>query len=351
MKTSKLTHDFLTQVLDYNAETGVFLWKVATSPRVSVGQEAGAISSGRRYIAVLGEKVLAHRLAWFYVTKEWPSGNVAPIDGNHGNVAFSNLKVETLSETARRAKVRTTNRSGHRGVSWSASKGRWQSVIGRDGRRIHLGYFGDATAAAAAYEAAAAELPEEGGTKTEWNEVRRRRHVMRIVWNRITRETNGHNPWPSFETFLLDVPTAPSVHHTLGAADASRAFGRDNFAWLEPAAKRTWKAPRDYHRARDLDRSFGISTEEYEAMRAAQNGLCAICEQPERQMRGGTLKRLAVDHDHKTDAVRALLCSECNQGLGKFGDSVELLSKAIAYLRRHSGAGTVVPLTVVGETS
>lgn len=39
-----------------------------------------------------------------------------------------------------------------------------------------------------------------------------------------------------------------------------------------------------------------------------------------------------VDHDHQTGAVRGLLCSEHNTGLGKFGDSVEMLRRAIDYL-------------------
>jgi len=65
-------------------------------------------------------------------------------------------------------------------------------------------------------------------------------------------------------------------------------------------------------------------------MHLAQDGLCAICKKPE--VEG---KSLAVDHDHKTQTVRFLLCKNCNQGLGFFLDSPVLLARAAQYLLSH----------------
>ncbi len=45
-----------------------------------------------------------------------------------------------------------------------------------------------------------------------------------------------------------------------------------------------------------------------------------------------TCDRLSVDHCHNTGTVRGLFRSNCNNGLGRFKDSVELLAKAINYL-------------------
>jgi hypothetical protein len=59
----------------------------------------------------------------------------------------------------------------------------------------------------------------------------------------------------------------------------------------------------------------------------AQGGLCAIC--------AGPLDRPHVDHDHETGKVRGILCFNCNAGLGKFKDSVEIADAATEYLRKH----------------
>ena len=72
---------------------------------------------------------------------------------------------------------------------------------------------------------------------------------------------------------------------------------------------------------------YGIGRKEYDAMHAAQGGLCAICR---RTCRSG--RALAVDHCHETGRVRGLLCASCNGGLGLFGDRTDLLSSAIRYL-------------------
>lgn len=76
-------------------------------------------------------------------------------------------------------------------------------------------------------------------------------------------------------------------------------------------------------------RRYGITYEKYQQMLLNQNGVCAICSNPE----NSRLRRnLSIDHCHKTNEIRGLLCSECNIGLGKFKDSIILLDKAKEYL-------------------
>jgi len=83
--------------------------------------------------------------------------------------------------------------------------------------------------------------------------------------------------------------------------------------------------------------SFGVDAGRYQEMLAEQNGVCAICSQPEKHSdsQSGKMKDLAVDHDHKTGVVRALLCSACNTALGLFNDDTALLDAAKAYLQQH----------------
>ncbi len=82
-----------------------------------------------------------------------------------------------------------------------------------------------------------------------------------------------------------------------------------------------------------LRRTYGISIERYEEMVAKQRGCCAICGTSDP---GGRHGDFVVDHDHHTGAVRSLLCSNCNAGIGLLGEDITVMTSAISYLRRHS---------------
>jgi Recombination endonuclease VII len=87
-----------------------------------------------------------------------------------------------------------------------------------------------------------------------------------------------------------------------------------------------------------LAKTYGMTADEYDAMLAAQGGVCAICGKAERAPRIRATRQLSVDHDHKTGVVRGLLCSACNRAIGLIGDDMEVLRNALAYLVRASGA-------------
>lgn len=74
---------------------------------------------------------------------------------------------------------------------------------------------------------------------------------------------------------------------------------------------------------------------EYYALSVAQNHRCAICgtPQPER-LWSRDKKRLSIDHDHLTGAIRGLLCGACNSGLGLLKDDLTRLVKAVQYLQK-----------------
>lgn len=79
------------------------------------------------------------------------------------------------------------------------------------------------------------------------------------------------------------------------------------------------------HDAR-VARTYGLQRGEYEALLDYQGGRCAIC-----QVATGRAKRLAVDHDHVTDAPRGVLCGRCNfELLGRYDQHA--LQRAIDYL-------------------
>lgn len=78
---------------------------------------------------------------------------------------------------------------------------------------------------------------------------------------------------------------------------------------------------------------YGASQDWYNEQLKIQEYKCAICHS---DTPGGGRTRWAIDHDHNTGQVRALLCLLCNTGLGKFKDNADLLEKAAKYLRYHS---------------
>lgn len=74
------------------------------------------------------------------------------------------------------------------------------------------------------------------------------------------------------------------------------------------------------------------------------DGLCIYCKHCLKKQRNTPeaiksrkekefVRRLAVDHCHSTGKIRGLLCHNCNTGLGKLGDSIESLTKALNYLK------------------
>lgn len=89
---------------------------------------------------------------------------------------------------------------------------------------------------------------------------------------------------------------------------------------------------REEMNAKAICKSHNINREDYDELFRAQESKCAICGKEEtRQFKGKTM-RLCLDHDHETGKIRSLLCHDCNTGLGKFYDSIDLLTKAAIYL-------------------
>lgn len=175
------------------------------------------------------------------------------------------------------------------------------------------------------------------------------RHPLKDAHHNIVRRgSHNHSPeWANFWTFVRDVGERPP-RHKLQKLDDAQPWGKDNFYWKPPkldidtstregrnAYARAYRAANpELYREQFLRKKYGVSVKWYEAKLSEQNGVCAICHEPETTTRRGTgfPRQLAVDHCHSTNSLRDLLCTNCNNGLGSFKDSPELLRKAIDYL-------------------
>ena len=109
------------------------------------------------------------------------------------------------------------------------------------------------------------------------------------------------------------------------------------------ADKRARYAAKDGDRvshAQVLREKHNLTPQAYDQMLAAQDGRCAVCGHRETARgRGGTPRRLAVDHDHRTGAVRQLLCHRCNLVTWAVEENPALLDEIGAYLRKHAPHG------------
>ena len=76
-------------------------------------------------------------------------------------------------------------------------------------------------------------------------------------------------------------------------------------------------------------RVYGLTLEDYDVLLETQGGLCAVCRR-----KCSVHEHLSVDHCHKTNIVRGLLCFMCNTALGKLEDDIERIEAAIEYLER-----------------
>lgn len=146
------------QLLDYDPVTGVFTWKVRCG-RAKAGTRAGSLhkSDGYRIIGIDGATYYEHRLAWLWMTGNWPFGEIDHQHLDKINNAFSELRPATHAQNAMNTPLRSNNTSGFKGVDFRHNRKKWRARIKVKGRKLHLGYFLTPQEAHAAYVAAAAQ--------------------------------------------------------------------------------------------------------------------------------------------------------------------------------------------------
>jgi hypothetical protein len=153
-----ITQAHLKEILDYDLETGVFIWKVSKGRLCKKGNTAGSTDSwGHLQICINGRKRLAHRLAWLYVYGTEPKQQIDHIDGNKQNNSISNLRdVTQTTNQQNRTRARKDSSTGFMGVSKTGSK--YQASIKANKKTFYLGMFKTAQDAFDAYKKAKLQL-------------------------------------------------------------------------------------------------------------------------------------------------------------------------------------------------
>ena len=90
----------------------------------------------------------------------------------------------------------------------------------------------------------------------------------------------------------------------------------------------------DRKRKQRVKYKYGLDWDTYTEMYENQGGKCYICR-THIDLKGHTTGAY-VDHNHKTEEVRSLLCQACNAGLGLFRESIDILQRAIDYIKKFN---------------
>ncbi len=308
--------DLVRERYTYDQDTGEWLWRNppprAPKSKASPGRPAGAFDKrdGNRQLNLDGRIYPASRLAWLYVYGVWPPAQVCyedpalpiPTRDRFVNLHLAGEQAELTAELLRRL------------LEYSPDAGVFRWKVSRKGVK--------------AGNVAGGPKKTSDGTMHWYIRIDRVDYpAQRLAW------IYTHGRWPEKR---LNFKNGRTID-----------FRLDNIVEgdFEHGTRATPTIPEDERRVRqaaamrrsDLKRDFGITHAQYLAMHDAQNGLCAICGQPETAERDGKIKWLAVDHDHATGMIRALLCQRHNVMIGHCNDDPAILRAAADYIERVAG--------------
>jgi hypothetical protein len=136
-----ISHDRLLELLVYDAETGVFTWRIARP-----GNKAGSVAGcqrrdGYNVIRLDGKLYLAHRLAWLYEHGEWPIAELDHANGIKGDDRFCNLRLASHSQNNLNRGARSDNKSGLKNIHWDKRTRSWCVQITGGGEPKTTRYF------------------------------------------------------------------------------------------------------------------------------------------------------------------------------------------------------------------
>ncbi|CAB5187249.1 putative NHN endonuclease [uncultured Caudovirales phage] len=135
-----LTYELAHHLFEF--KDGILLWK-NSKHRNRNGKPCGS-PSGNGYIKItIGEKqYLAHRIIYLMHHKHLPNV-IDHIDGNTNNNKIENLRESDDSTNQMNSKIRSSNTSGYRNVSWNKVRRLWAVYVKVNKKSIFVGNFKD----------------------------------------------------------------------------------------------------------------------------------------------------------------------------------------------------------------
>ena len=147
-----LTVELVREYLAYDPLSGVFTRLKKTAAFTVIGETVGT-DQGNGYIVIgfAGRRILAHRLAWFYVHGKWPDDHIDHINGIRSDNRIANLRDVTNKINSENRTCSPKSGAGYFGVSFDARRNAYRSRIMHNRKEIWLGYFDSPEKAHEAY--------------------------------------------------------------------------------------------------------------------------------------------------------------------------------------------------------
>lgn len=155
----------LRALMHYEPSTGIFTNVVSRSSRAIKGMTAGSPDKeGYLQIRINGKNMKAHRLAWLYMTGEWPTGCIDHLNGFPADNRWENLRDASPAINSQNThRARCDSGTGLLGASYDKQRRKHLAQISINGKKKNLGRFATAIEAHAAHIAAKRQL-HEGNT-------------------------------------------------------------------------------------------------------------------------------------------------------------------------------------------
>jgi hypothetical protein len=120
--------------------------------------------------------------------------------------------------------------------------------------------------------------------------------------------------------------------HKKSASKSNKKHYQNNKDKFKEYNKKYYQENPEIYRNINFKLRYGITLDDYNKILEKQHGVCIICgNAPDND------KFLSIDHDHVTGKIRGLLCDRHNKMLGFAQDNIEILQRAIDYLRIKGG--------------
>ena len=147
----QLTVEKARSLFFYDGSTGELRWRIASGCIKAGSLVKSKDSKGYLMVCVNKHHYKAHRIIWLMEKGSWPPGQIDHMNGMKSDNRLCNLRLATQKQNSANTGIRSSNKSGFKGVHYHRQSGKWQASICFDGKLQYLGLYDTALEASIVY--------------------------------------------------------------------------------------------------------------------------------------------------------------------------------------------------------